>query len=203
MNAAKKSPRPKNRTETENKLIRAAERIFSQHGYDGASVKLVAQEAGVNVSLINRYFGGKEGLLLTMIERLVVEKQQGELGYPPQQTLREEIFEYLKFRLRVDIANDQLTRILLSKVAVDKSFRKHVLKSLVSGVDANFLERLEGLQEDGEIPADQDLNALFTAISYFSFSANVLGHAIMGRSRADTLKVFDEFARTYAAGVRS
>ncbi len=198
--AKRSQKRTKDRAETEARLKQAAADVFSAHGYDGASVKQVADSAGVNVSLINRYFGGKEGLFLSMIEELVQQKQGGELGYPPQPDLRSEIFEYLEFRLRADVANDQLTRILISKVAVDATFSKRVRKMLDSEVDKNLRARFFDLQSNGRIPADRDIDQLFRMISDYSFSANFLGYAVLGRSRRAIRRDFEAFARTCARG---
>lgn len=191
----------KNREETERRLLTAAATTFSTRGYDGCNVRNIAEEAGVNVSLINRYFGGKEGLLEAVIGQLLEQKQNAELGYPPQATLRDEIFEYLEFRLRVDIDNDQLNRILISKVATDRSFRDKIMTMVMSGADRNMFDRLQRLQVNGQIPESEEIEQIFVAISNFSFSANFLGYAIMGRSRRATLKDFDAFARTFAKGM--
>jgi AcrR family transcriptional regulator len=43
-------------------LLEAAKAQFGQLGYDGTSLRDVARAAGVDVALIKRYFGGKEGL---------------------------------------------------------------------------------------------------------------------------------------------
>jgi AcrR family transcriptional regulator len=43
-------------------LLQAGKRLFSLKGYDGTTVKDLADEAGVNISLVSYYFGGKEGL---------------------------------------------------------------------------------------------------------------------------------------------
>src|SRR4029078_8177484 len=44
-------------------ILEAAERLFGAHGYEGTSVRDIAQEAGVNLAMISYYFGSKEGLL--------------------------------------------------------------------------------------------------------------------------------------------
>jgi len=54
--------RPRNAELTRARLLAAARREFTEHGYDGTSVRTVAAEAGVAPNLITRYFGGKEGL---------------------------------------------------------------------------------------------------------------------------------------------
>src|SRR3989338_9131414 len=49
-------------------LLRAAASVFARHGYDGATVKELAEAAGVNVSLVSYYFDGKEGLYRAVLE---------------------------------------------------------------------------------------------------------------------------------------
>lgn len=43
-------------------LIKAAIRIFAEKGFEGASIREIAEVAGVNSSLISFHFGGKAGL---------------------------------------------------------------------------------------------------------------------------------------------
>lgn len=193
----------RSRTRTEAKLLDAAAELFSQLGYDGTSVKRIAEKSGANVSLINRYFGGKEGLLLTLVERLIVQKQQGDLGYPPQPSLEEELCEYLKYRLVVDTGNDQLIRILVSQIALNERFRKSVLQAFSSRTDENFRERLLDLRARGEIPPSLDIDRVFHAVSYLSFSAGFLGKIVMKRSTKELHSLFEDFSNAYAVGLTS
>ena len=50
-------------------LLDAAERLMAEHGYDGATVAALVDEAGVPASSIYHYFGSKEGVLLAVMER--------------------------------------------------------------------------------------------------------------------------------------
>jgi AcrR family transcriptional regulator len=50
-------------------LLDAAERAILAEGYAGASTRRIALEAGVPLSLLHYHFGGKEGLLLALVER--------------------------------------------------------------------------------------------------------------------------------------
>jgi TetR/AcrR family transcriptional regulator len=52
------------------RLIAAAQTIFAQKGYDGTTVKELADAAGVNISLVSYYFDGKEGLYRSCIEEV-------------------------------------------------------------------------------------------------------------------------------------
>jgi AcrR family transcriptional regulator len=48
-------------------LLRAAQRRFGVLGFDRTTTRDIARDAGVNVALIRRYFGGKEGLFQAVI----------------------------------------------------------------------------------------------------------------------------------------
>jgi AcrR family transcriptional regulator len=56
-------------TDTSDKLIAAAERLFAEHGYTNVSVRAIAAAARVNWSLVGYYFRGKEGLLSEVYRR--------------------------------------------------------------------------------------------------------------------------------------
>ncbi len=50
-------------------ILDTAERLFSENGFDGASTRAIANEAGVNMAMLNYYFGSKEGLYKAVFER--------------------------------------------------------------------------------------------------------------------------------------
>jgi AcrR family transcriptional regulator len=55
-------PRRRDAAGTRQLLLDAARRRFASDGYGAATVRGIADEAGVNVALISRYFTSKEGL---------------------------------------------------------------------------------------------------------------------------------------------
>lgn len=61
---------------TDEVILDAAIRILARDGYRSLTARNVAQEAGTNLALINYYFGGKQGLLLAIYDRL--ERQRYE-----------------------------------------------------------------------------------------------------------------------------
>ncbi|MDQ8045423.1 MAG: TetR family transcriptional regulator [Patulibacter sp.] len=60
--------RPRDADATRGALLRAAQRRFVLLGYDRTTTRDIAADAGVNVALINRYFGGKQGLFEAVVE---------------------------------------------------------------------------------------------------------------------------------------
>lgn len=53
--------------EIKNRILAAAARVYSQHGFRGATTRLIAAEAGVNEVTLFRTFGSKAGLLQEML----------------------------------------------------------------------------------------------------------------------------------------
>ena len=49
-------------------FLLTAEELFAEKGFDGTSVRDIAQHAGVNLAMISYYFGSKEKLLEALIE---------------------------------------------------------------------------------------------------------------------------------------
>ena len=59
--------------EKQLKILQVTERLFSEHGFDGTSVRTIAKQAQVNIAMISYYFGSKEKLL----ESLLYYRSQG------------------------------------------------------------------------------------------------------------------------------
>ena len=55
---------------TRQKLLAGGVDIFGRYGFDGASTRMLASAAGVNLQAIPYYFGGKEGLYLAVAEHI-------------------------------------------------------------------------------------------------------------------------------------
>lgn len=49
-------------------ILSVAEGLFAGKGFEGTSVRDIAQAAGINVAMISYYFGSKEKLLFSLIE---------------------------------------------------------------------------------------------------------------------------------------
>lgn len=50
-------------------MLDAAEEVFTEQGYDGASIEEITRRAGIKRPLFYTYFGGKEGLYLACYRR--------------------------------------------------------------------------------------------------------------------------------------
>lgn len=64
--------------DTRLEILEAAKRVFAANGYDRATIRAIAGEAGVDPSLVHHYFGKKDQLFAASID----------LPFPPAEAVR-------------------------------------------------------------------------------------------------------------------
>ncbi|HEX2628693.1 MAG TPA: TetR family transcriptional regulator [Chitinophagaceae bacterium] len=83
-------------------IIHAAEKLFADRGFDGTSVRDIADAAGVNLAMISYYFGSKEKLMEAMFNlrsqasRLQLENMIQNTAMEPMQKVELLIDQYIE-----------------------------------------------------------------------------------------------------------
>ncbi len=72
---SRKSPSPKS-----ERILDVAEELFALHGYDGVTLRQIANGAGVDVALASYHFGKKLDLFNAVFERRAVELNESRLS---------------------------------------------------------------------------------------------------------------------------
>lgn len=70
---------------TRLRILDAAREVLLERGYGGTSTRAVADQAGVRLSLVHYHFGGKQALLVAVLEReneLLLERQRALYAAP-------------------------------------------------------------------------------------------------------------------------
>ena len=52
---------------TKQKIADAAETLIAEHGFEAATTRMISKLSGVNIAMINYYFGSKENLLESIV----------------------------------------------------------------------------------------------------------------------------------------
>ncbi|MFD2705311.1 forespore capture DNA-binding protein RefZ [Salibacterium lacus] len=109
---------------TRGRIIQEAAVLFTNKGFDGTSVRDIAGQTGVNLSLISYYFGGKQGLL----EALVVDFLEGYIDGLEAISVREgrnafdTLMEMAEHMLLYMQQRHQRARFVLREMTLDSMF---------------------------------------------------------------------------------
>ncbi len=150
-----KMPRKRDKEASKQALLRAGLDVFSKYGYEAATTKMVAAEAGLNEQLITRYFGGKSGLLLAALAAFVDEEATDY--YPSAaQDVETEIRQFLFYRHGRYLEMQDFFRIFVPLSLVDASIREKLEPILLRAAPI-LRDRLVRLQKRHLVRADADL----------------------------------------------
>ncbi len=67
--AATTAAEPRQQGDTRERILDAAEELFTLYGFDGTSTRMITSRAGVNLASVNYHFGSKEALIQEVFRR--------------------------------------------------------------------------------------------------------------------------------------
>ena len=141
--------------ETSRRIIVAAESLFAERGYDGTSMRNIAQKAGVNLAASHYHHGDKEALYLLVLSRrlrtinetrlsLLAQAEQEAKGQPVPMTRILEILSRPLFELCADSRSGgrYFARILGRSLVEPLPFMDAILAREFQPVMARFTQAL-------------------------------------------------------------
>lgn len=120
---------------TKKKVFDAAISIFNSKGYNGSSVREIAQKANVNIALISYYFSGKKGLLEQLLTNyfeqhiIILEKA---FEKKDSMSSKEVLCEVVKNLLRFESENHQLARLVHREVTLDTMLVREIMSTYLT-----------------------------------------------------------------------
>jgi len=167
------NPRKRDAEATRAAILEAAKAQFALLGYDRAVLRDIAREAGIDVALVKRYFGGKEALF---VEALKASFAPDGIGDWNRETFAHDLAVTLADSPHVNEARTHRFQFLLR--AATSPTTAPLLNVLVQ-------DRFMGPIRDWLGGPDADARARVLAASYIGFLVERLirGEALAGRER--------------------
>jgi AcrR family transcriptional regulator len=136
-------------SEKQLQIIRATEKLFAEKGYEGTSVRDIAQVAGVNVAMISYYFGSKEKLLGAIFNhRISLSRLQLETSLLDQQlTSAQKIEALIDNYVEKILKNPHYHRITLP---LDKAKEMKDIAKLIHETKLQNLELVKKIVSEGK-----------------------------------------------------
>jgi len=157
-------------TSTEEKIKAAAKKLFTQNGFDATRTRDIAEEAGINLALLNYYFRSKQKLYdIIMMENFRQFIQGISVNVFDEKTSIEEKLEkiviaYIDFLTM----NPNLPLFVLNEIRGNPSKISAEIHEEVSPMRSHLLQQLQEAAKAGKIaPVDP-----------FHFISNLIGLTI-------------------------
>lgn len=156
---------------TKEKILDAALMLFSEKGYDGVGVDLIAETVGLKGPSLYRHFKGKEAILnglLDLFEQYYEDCYgEAEQEKEPPSSLDELIEEGLE-RIEAMIHDEKLVK--MRKLLSVEQFRNERLKVLatrhhLAGMEELYTVIFDGMMENGLLKEDDPRLLAFQFVS--------------------------------------
>ena len=157
----------KDKIDKKDHILDVAERIFAEMGFDGASTRMISGEAGVNMAMLNYYFGSKEGLFLAVIDRKITSFQNilQTLGNDENRTSWEKIESYIEVYGDRVVVNNCFQKLLYQELSMNRrtELSEKIRTILMKNVSELFKIMQEGI-DNGEFDAGADLQLIVATL---------------------------------------
>ena len=98
---------------TRERILKAAQRLFAERGYEATSVRAIVAKARVNQAAINYHFAGKDGLYREVLRaafRALTEHQLAHAEEAKTMSHEKALAEFVRDQLRPLLARDEISR---------------------------------------------------------------------------------------------
>ncbi|MCC8425074.1 TetR/AcrR family transcriptional regulator [Mucilaginibacter sp. UR6-11] len=187
----------KDKIDKKDHILDVAERVFSEKGFDGASTRLISGEAGVNMAMLNYYFGSKEGLFLAVFERKIASFQNilQNLGNDGSMKAWAKMEQYIEMYGDKVVSNNCFQKLLYQEMGMNRrndlsdKLRDMLLRN-VSELDKILQEGIANGEFKKEIDIPMVIAALYGTKNYIintpMMSSPLLGYDIRDDDMIET-----------------
>jgi TetR/AcrR family transcriptional regulator len=131
--AAARKARPTIREENKRALLEAAEEVFAEQGFAGATTAAIARRAGVPKANLHYYFATKEALYRAVIERVLTAWLAAAASFDASDDPREALAAYIGAKMDLARAMPLASRIWSAEIMRGAPIIQDFLDTTLSG----------------------------------------------------------------------
>ncbi|GAB3914618.1 TetR/AcrR family transcriptional regulator [Mucilaginibacter boryungensis] len=188
----------KDKIDKKDHILDVAERVFSDHGFDGASTRMISGEAGVNMAMLNYYFGSKEGLFLAVINRKISSHKEALQNIATDNTLSqwEKVSEYIDIYSEKIVTNNCFQKLLYQEMGMNRRTElaenvRNILMQNALGLRKMLQDGVDKGEFKSDIDADMVVATLYGTKNYI-VNMPLMTSALLGCDIQDD-KVLEQF----------
>lgn len=116
MKAARKKPQSRIQKQNRATILEAALNVFSTHGFRGATLDQIAQDAGLSKPNILYYFDGKEAIHIALLSQLLDAWLDPLRRLNAEGEPREELMRYIRRKLQMSREFPRESRLFANEI---------------------------------------------------------------------------------------
>lgn len=158
------------------KIFNVAVDLFSEHGYDGVSIRQIAREVGIKESSIYNHYKSKESILDAILEYYVSKMTEDEIPNDEAGRNLDIGIEHF-YRAGLEIYTSKLdspemlkiTRFVLIEMYHNDKIRNYVKSVMIDAPINGWIELFELMKAKGLIRQDASSQQLAESFYYYGF----------------------------------
>ncbi len=150
--------------------------LFSEYGYDGVSIRQIAQNVGIKESSIYNHYKSKESILESILEYYIGEMTRDEIPLDEAGQNLDRGFDYFYeagLSLYKSVLGEsrmmKITRIILVEAYHNDKIRGFVKNAMIEGPVNGWIELFELMKHKKLIRDDCDSRQLAESFFYYGF----------------------------------
>jgi len=166
---------------TEEHILQVARDVFMRYGYDGTTMQMIADRAGINKSLLHYYYRSKERLFREIFSK-VFSQFIPHLGviFMSEMSLEEKVYAFADRYIDVFLENPLIPIFVMQELSKNPDYLAELIKE--AGINPNsMITRISQMLEDEGIYM-RDVRHFFVnliALCVFPFAARPLIQRMM------------------------
>jgi len=191
----------RNRAAREQALLAAASKLFASHGYEATTTKQIAAAAHCAEGLIHRYFHGKAGLLMAIIQaRVSCEVSDLSENLRLHSNLGDEVRQLVEFEVDRMWEDRDFLRVIIPRALLDPAFGALF-------AEAGPLQRARAISDrlrkckSSDALRKHELEALAHFIGIAGFMFGFMRPVVLGHDRRAARQMAAEIAGLIARAV--
>lgn len=181
-------------------ILDAAQRVFAEKGFEGASIADIARVAGISDGLVYRYFRNKRellyGVLRQFYQRIMVDLEHEVFG---QDRFRARLEALIKRHIEVFVADTDLCRLFIAEVRVASDYEGSTIQELNRRYTSILIRIVKEAVKTGEVRAEVNpkllRDVIFGAIEHLAW-----GH-VNGRRQLRAAPTARELTALLTSGI--
>ncbi len=164
---SRRSPIQPRAEETRARILQKARDSFAEKGFDGASTREIAQEAGVTHSMITYHFGTKDALwreavrdMFALIDAQVNAPDLYEATLDPVERFRQQMRRYTRYCAQ----HPEHARITIAESIRGGPRLEWMIDEFVKQNHAGFMPQLKALMQEGILPRVPPASLLYAIV---------------------------------------